>query len=48
MVFRDESAVEDPTGRIRWQITKRRSPIKKLEEGPEKDLAEDHPGKVKE
>ena len=38
MVFRDESAVEDSTGRIDWQIAKRRSQIKKLEEGPEKDL----------
>ena len=35
---REETAVEDPTGRIDWQIAKRRSPIKKLEEGPEKDL----------
>jgi IS5 family transposase len=35
---REKIAVEDPTGRIDWQIAKRRSPIKKMEEGPEKDL----------
>ena len=28
---REETAVEDPTGRIDWQIAKRRSPIKKME-----------------
>ena len=35
---REKIAEEDPTGRIDWQIAKRRSPIKKMEEGPEKDL----------
>ncbi len=35
---REETAEEDPTGRIDWQIAKRRSPIKKMEDGPEKDL----------
>jgi transposase, IS5 family len=35
---REEIAEEDPTGRIDWQIAKRRGPIKKMAEGPEKDL----------
>ncbi|MDA7888895.1 IS5 family transposase [Akkermansiaceae bacterium] len=34
---REEIKTEDPTGRIDWQIARRRSPIKKMEDGPEKD-----------
>ena len=34
---REEIQAEDPTGRIDWQIAKRRAPIKKMEEGAEKD-----------
>lgn len=40
---REEIKTEDPVGRIDWQIAQRRSPIKKMEEGAEKDqlLAEE-------
>lgn len=34
---REEIQAQDPTGRIDWQIAKRRAPIKKMEEGAEKD-----------
>ena len=34
---RAEIEKEDPDGRIDWQIAQRRSPIKKMEEGPEKE-----------
>ena len=34
---REEITKEDPTGRIDWQIAKRRGSIKKIEESPEKD-----------
>lgn len=34
---REEIKGEDPTGRVDWQIAQRRGPIKKMEDGPEKD-----------
>jgi IS5 family transposase len=34
---REEIKDGDPTGRINWQIAQRRGPIRKMEEGPEKD-----------
>lgn len=35
---REEIIEEDPLGRIDWQVAKKRGSIKKMEEGPEKDL----------
>ena len=35
---RKEITEEDPNGRIDWQIAKKRGAIKKMEEGPEKEL----------
>jgi IS5 family transposase len=40
---REEIKAADPEGKIDWQIAKRRQPIRKIEDGPEKDglLAEE-------